>query len=988
MVQRSRWYESLSTASSARPARAWFDSDAPRLSLDGAWRFRFAESADGPLDFTDPGYDDAGWAELPVPAHWQLHGYGAPNYTNTSYPFPLDPPRVPDENPTGDYRQTFHLPGDWRGSSGSAPRVPLGGSSGSAPQVPLGAGRFLLRFGGVDSSARVWLNGAEVGHTTGSRLPTEFDVTDLLRPDETNVLAVRVVQWSSGSYLEDQDMWWLSGIFRGVDLLCRPDGGLTDIEVQAGYDHLTGAGTLRVSTDVPARVRVPELDVDVEADETVLLPRVEPWSAEAPRLYAATVSTDSESASVRIGFRSVEVAGGVLTVNGRRVLFRGVNRHEFQPDRGRAVTEQDMLEDVLLMKQHNINAVRTSHYPPHPRFLDLCDEYGLYVVDECDLETHGFLRADWRDNPADDPRWEALCVDRMRRTVERDKNHPSIVLWSLGNESGSGRNLAAMARWTRQRDGSRPLIYEPDWTCRDVDVYSRMYLSTAEVEAIGRRAEPKLADAALDARRRAMPFIHIEYAHAMGNGPGGLAEYQELYEKYPRCQGGFVWEWIDHGLRARTADGREFFAYGGDYGEVLHDGNFVADGLVFPDRTPSPGLLDVKKVVEPVRIAREGPSLRVANRYDFAGVSHLDFRWILEDGGQVVARGGLDVPDLPPGQSALVELPALPETTGEAFLTVHAVLAADQPWAKEGHEVAWAQLPVGSGRPRRPARGPALPPRREADLIRLGPAVLNGRTGRLVSLGGLAVDGPALQVWRAPTDNDIAPHGKALEKVWRDIGLDRMRHRVDAVELAPAGVVVRTRVAPAATDLGLLATYTWTGLAEDRVGLVVDIDVTGDWKCPLPVLGVVLGLPGRVDQVEWFGRGPGEAYPDTGLATRVGRFYRTVPEMQTPYVFPQENGRRADVRYATLTGGQNGGVRVHGRTPYGLTVRPWTAEALDRAAHPTDLAADGRTWLTLDAGHNGIGSASCGPALLPGYLLPAAAARLDLELEALVVPHD
>jgi beta-galactosidase len=962
------WYESLIPAASARPARAWFDSDAARLSLDGVWRFRYAESAGGPLDFTDPAFDDTGWARLPVPAHWQLHGYGAPCYTNTDYPFPLDPPRVPDENPTGDHRRTFHLPAGW-------------------PAAIDSGGRVLLRLGGVDSAARLWLNGAEVGHTTGSRLPTEFDVTGLLRPG-ANLLAARVVQWSSGSYLEDQDMWWLSGLFRGVDLLCRPAGGLADIEVRAGYDHRTGAGTLLVVTDVPARVRVPELDVDAPTGETVALPRVEPWTAETPRLYAATVSTGAESAALRIGFRTVSVAGGVLTVNGRRVLFRGVNRHEFHPDRGRAVTGEDMLEDVLLMKQHNINAVRTSHYPPHPRFLDLCDEYGLYVIDECDLETHGFGRVDWRDNPADDPRWEQLCVDRMRRMVERDKNHPSIVLWSLGNESGSGRNLAAMAGWTRRRDRGRPLVYERDWTCRDVDVYSRMYLSAAEVEAIGRRAEPPLADAALDARRRAMPFIHIEYAHAMGNGPGGLAEYQHLYETYPRCQGGFVWEWIDHGLRARTGDGREYFAYGGDYGEVLHDGNFVADGLLFPDRVPSPGLLDLKKVVEPVRLTREGGSLRIANGHDFAGLSHLDFRWTLEDGGQVVARGGLDVPDTPPGRSALVGLPELPGTAGEAYLTVQAVLAADLPWAKEGHEVAWAQLPLGARQarepspPATPATAPGPAPRAEAGRIILGPAVLDGRDGRLTSFGALAVGGPALQVWRAPTDNDIARHGQAWEKVWRAAGLDRMRHRVDAVEVTATAVVVRTRVAPAATDLALLATYTWTGLADDRVHLAVDIGVSGRWSCPLPVLGVLLELPGTLDQVEWFGRGPGEAYPDTGQATRVGRYYRSVAELQTPYVFPQENGRRAQVRWATLSG-QAGGIRVHGRSAFGLTVRPWTAEALDRAAHAADLVADGRTWLTLDAGHNGIGSASCGPALPPQYLLPASPARLDLELQAL-----
>ncbi len=327
--------------------------------------------------------------------------------------------------------------------------------------------------------------------------------------------------------------------------------------------------------------------------------RVEAWSAEVPRLYEAVVASAGERVLLQVGFRQVAVEDGLLLVNGHRVQLHGVNRHEFDPDTGRAVSEDVMRRDIELMKAHNVNAVRTSHYPPHPRFLDLCDELGLYVIDECDLETHGFFPLAWRHNPSDDPAWEEAFVDRMRRMVERDKNHASVLMWSLGNESGTGRNLSAMAAWARERDPSRPLHYEHDWSCRDVDVYSRMYASHAEVDAIGRGEEEPLADAALDARRRRMPFLLCEYAHAMGNGPGGLADYQALFERHPRCQGGFVWEWIDHGLRDVA---RGFFAYGGDFGEPLHDSNFVADGLLFPDRTPSPGLIELKKVFAPVRI--------------------------------------------------------------------------------------------------------------------------------------------------------------------------------------------------------------------------------------------------------------------------------------------------------------------------------------------------------------------------------------------------
>jgi beta-galactosidase len=918
------WYESLKLPETAEPARAWLDSDAARLTLDGVWQFR---------------YNDGGWTDLPVPSHWQLHGYGAPAYTNTRYPIPVDPPRVPDENPTGDYRTTFRVPEGWP------------------------PGKVLLRFGGIDSAGLVRLNGTTVGRTTGSRLPTEFDVTALIERDRDNVLEVRVVQWSAGSYLEDQDMWWLSGIFRSVELLNRPEQGLDDVEVNAGFDHRTGAGTLLVKTTTEARISIPELSIDEKANSEIRIRVVEPWSAEHPRLYGGTVSTKTETVNVRIGFRRIAIENGVITVNGRRVLFRGVNRHEFHPDRGRAVTEEDMLEDVLLMKQHNVNAVRTSHYPPHPRFLDLCDEYGLWVIDECDLETHGFGEVGWRGNPAADPRWEPLLVDRMRRMVERDKNHPSIVLWSLGNESDSGANLTAMADWTRRRDPSRPLIYERDYTSRDVDVYSRMYLSLDDVDAIGRRAEPPLADPAQDARRRAMPFIHIEYAHAMGNGPGGLDDYQALYEKYPRCQGGFIWEWIDHGLRIRDEKGQELFAYGGDFGEPVHDGNFVTDGLVFPDRTPSPGLLDLKKAVEPVRMTADGTQLRIANRYDHIGLSHLDFRWTVEVDGDPVAGGSLsNVPDIAPGIEAVVSRPEVEPGDDETYLTMRAVLAEDLPWAKGGHEIAWTQLPL-SGRERR--------------------SVEQARTaftddGRLSKLGPYDVVGPVVQLWRAPTDNDRGIHGDAVEPRWRALGLDRLWHRVDSVERSDDGLVVHTRVAPAGTDLAVLTKYTWKGSR-----LRVDVAFLGEWPAPLPMLGIVFGLPGSLDRVEWFGRGPGEAYPDTGQAARVGRFYRTVAEMQTPYVYPQENGRRADVRWASVTDAAGRGVRLTGDEPFGLTVRPWTTHVLDRATHTTDLVPDGHTWVTVDVGHNGIGSASCGPALPSAYRLPAAALSFDVAFEVI-----
>jgi beta-galactosidase len=504
-----------------------------------------------------------------------------------------------------------------------------------------------------------------------------------VRPGADNLVAVRVHQWSAGSYLEDQDMWWMSGIFRDVTLLNRPESGVDDVFVHAGYED--GAGTLRVDVtgDPAARILVPELGVDIAPGEEVRLPDVQPWSAEVPRLYGLHVVTDAERVDLRIGFRTVRVADGLLTVNGRRVLLRGVNRHEFHPDRGRAVTEQDMLDDVLLMKRHNINAVRASHYPPHPRFLELCDEYGLYVMDECDLETHGFVHVGWRGNPTDDLAWGDAFEDRMRRMVERDKNHASVIMWSLGNESWTGRNLERMYRYAKDRDPGRPVHYEHCPDGRWSDVYSRMYASQAETDLIGRREEPaRGVDPVQDAARRAAPFVLCEYAHAMGNGPGGLTEYQELFEAHPRCHGGFVWEWIDHGIRTRDAHGREFFGYGGDFGEELHDGNFVADGLLFPDRTPSPGLHEFAKVIEPVRITGTPDGrLRVTNLHEVLDLGHLRFPWTVEEDGVEVEAGELDVPHVAPGESVELDLPAKAGGDAETWLTVRAVLALDAPWA-------------------------------------------------------------------------------------------------------------------------------------------------------------------------------------------------------------------------------------------------------------------------------------------------------------------
>ncbi|MYY01547.1 MULTISPECIES: glycoside hydrolase family 2 TIM barrel-domain containing protein [unclassified Streptomyces] len=944
------WYENPAPGTGTLAPRSWYAaSDARRLSLNGRWDFRLSPAA-GTEDesFARPEFDASAWTSVAVPGHWVLQGAGgAPAYTNVVYPFPVDPPRVPSENPTGDHLRTFELPAGWPDE-----------------------GETVLRFDGVDSCARVWLNGVELGDFKGSRLPHEFAVGRRLRPG-ANVLAVRVHAWSSGSYLEDQDQWWLPGIFRDVTLLHRPPGAPRDFFVHAGYDHRDGSGTLRVECEgAEGRVLVPELGADVATGDTVTLP-VEPWTAETPRLYAAELVTPGERIALRIGFRTVAVQDGAITVNGRRLLLRGVNRHEFHPETGRTVDARTMRRDLVLMKRHNVNAVRTSHYPPHPAFLDLCDELGLWVIDECDLETHGFAEVGWRGNPVDDARWTPALLDRAARMVERDKNHPSVIIWSLGNECGTGAGLGAMARWMRGRDPERLLHYEGDPSCADVDVYSRMYPTHAEVERIGKRTEEPLADAELDAGRRAMPFVLCEYGHAMGNGPGGLSEYQRLFERYERCQGGFVWEWIDHGL----AHPELGFAYGGDFGEEPHDGNFVCDGLLFPDRIPSPGLIEYKKVIEPVRIApgATAGAFTVTNGYDFTGLGHLEFRWSQEVDGALVASGTLAVPPLAPGASADVA----PDAAGDGLWTVRAVLADDTGWAGRGHLVAWGQAEVGT--PPRPAPATGARPAPSGSTVTLGPGVFDAATGALLRVRDVPVEGLRLDVWRAPTDNDNGAPWQPDERygrLWREWGLHRMRHRADAVETGADALTVRTRVAPAGRDVGLRTVYRWTADG-DRLGLTVSVVPEGDWRVPLPRLGVRFALPPAYDAVRWFGGGPGEAYPDTRAAAMLGQWARGVDALQTPYVRPQENGARGDVRWVELTGDDGRGLRAAGGAPFWFTARRWTSEELDAAEHLTDLVAGDRVHVGLDHAVQGIGSQSCGPGVLPAYRLEAAPAEFS-----------
>src|SRR3954447_9644383 len=683
------------------PARSpWFQS------LDGIWDFRLATR---PEEAAAELRRRGGWNQVEVPGLWTMQGFGRPQYTNVQMPFPNRPPSVPDANPTGVYRRRFRIPRGWRRR------------------------RLVLGFGGAEGALYALVNGEPVGISKDARTPAEFDVSDLVRHDGENELVAVVVQWSDASFVEDQDQWWHAGLPREVYV--RADGAITDLFVHAEMD-----GVLRVEAPPGDLVLLDERGRRALSgrvgEHRLRSPRL--WSAEDPALYTLVVTSSGESVACRAGFRTVEVRDARLLVNGKAIRIHGVNRHDHDDRRGRAVTRKLMEADARLMKQHNINAVRCSHYPNDPYWLDLCDRWGLYVIDEANIESHA-----WYDDVCRDPAYASAFLERVRNMVERDKNHPSVIVWSLGNESGYGPNHDAAAGWLRHRDPSRPLHYEGaikfEWAGGRVatDIVCPMYPDVEDVEAWARAND--------DPR----PLILCEYSHAMGNSNGGLADYNALFDRYPQLQGGFIWEWIDHGIPQTAANGREHWAYGGDFGDEPNDANFCADGLVWPDRTPHPAMHEVKFLARPVGVEQNGAGrFRVFSKRDFLGLDGFRGTWEVSTG---------ETGALPPlrGESTDVRVPV----ADAEWVTFRFRLRSATEWAPAGHEVAWQQIPL-----RTPARTRA-----------------RGRAAAWEGLDDLVLEPPRLQLWRAATDNDglrLMPERAAgpLPR-WLELGLDRLEHR-------------------------------------------------------------------------------------------------------------------------------------------------------------------------------------------------------------------
>ncbi len=952
--------------------------------LSGLWQFRLFECPEEVVPF-QTGEVPEGFRPLPVPSCWQMHGYDHHQYTNVRYPFPMDPPRVPRQNPCGAYRLRF----SWHGEA-AAPRT-------------------YLNFEGVDSCFYVWLNGRYIGYSQVSHSTSEFDVSSALREGE-NDLAVLVLKWCDGSYMEDQDKFRMSGIFRDVYLLRRPERGLQDYFVQASPE-----GRIRVdctfrgqAAPVHALLRDDQgrRVAEGEGREQLTLRLSAPilWNPEQPCLYTLILSCCGEVITEQVGFREIRVREGRVELNGRPFLFRGVNRHDSDPVSGFAISPEQMMRDLTLMREHNINAIRTSHYPNDPRFPLLCDRYGFLLIGEADNESHGMnrtwlspeerkggdlARRLWNRGIANNPAWTETVCDRVRRCVIRDQNRPSVVIWSMGNECAYGCTFEAALRWTKEYDPSRLTHYESarysehpeEHSYEDLDLYSRMYPSTEEIrQYFEGRPDGKPMD--YFAFTSPKPLILCEYSHAMGNGPGDLEEYHELMERYPGFCGGFIWEWCDHAIdEGVLPDGRHRYLYGGDHGEYPHDGNFCMDGLVYPDRRPHTGLKELCQVNRPLRASYDGGEIfTFRNCMDFTelrGQILCEVHLTVED--REVSVETLPLPELVPGEAAPVRWAPKRPLRGRCYVRFVYRLREARPLLREGHKLGFDEFRLQAGEPA-PAPG-------EGKHTGSAPA-LDGE-GRFLTVSGegfsyrydcftglfdaLSFGGRELlenpmdwQIWRAPTDND-----RRIRLEWEEAGYRRISPWARDTGSGTEGecAVLRTELALSSPSLIplLYLSAAWRIHGDGRLDLEVEArrDERVDYPM-LPRFGIRLMLPGAMDRIEYAGMGPGECYADKHRAAYHGTFRARRDDMHEDYLRPQENGSHFDVTGLTVSGGGSA-LRVRSHRPFSFNASPYTAEELTDRAHAFELTPCGSTVLSLDYRQNGIGSNSCGPELMKQY---------------------
>ena len=962
------------------------------LSLNGEWMFHFeVDSKNRPMDFYSSEAKVSGWDKIEVPSCWEMKGYGTPIYTNSTYPFPNRPPFITRTNPVGSYFKTFEIPADWDGK------------------------QIIIHFGGVSSAFYVWVNGQMVGYSEDSCLPAEFDVTEKVQKGK-NTVAVQVFRWSDGSYLEDQDHWRMSGIQREVMLLAQPRVALNDFFVHTKFDENLEDALLQIRpvvtmkdsiniegwtveamlyspTDKPKFAQPLKIDLSKIVYEeypqrdrpkfAMLETKVESpqkWSAELPVLYTLVLSLKDnkgnvlESRSSKVGFRDIRIQDGVFLVNGKAIKLYGVNRHDHSETGGKTVTREDMLKDVLLMKQHNLNAVRTCHYPNDPYFYDLCDQYGLYVMDEANIETHhagGYL--------SNQPSWHAAFSDRVIRMVERDKNHPSIFSWSLGNESGSGPNHAAAAGWVKEFDPTRPIHYEgaqgdanrPEYTIFGspeykkkpylanpddtwyVDMISRMYCTIDQLKGLSESPYIK------------RPIVMCEYAHSMGNSTGNLMEYWNLIHSKRNLMGGFIWDWIDQGIARTDAQGQKLWAYGGDYGDQPNDANFCINGLISPDRTVKAATEECKYVFQPVVVEsydHDKMQFRIMNRFFFRNLNEFDVRWTLTENGKDIGTGSLGAFAVLPGESKLFAVDYdLSKTTGEVWLKVSVKLAKDELYAKRGYEIAKEQFLVRESKPIQSIASIVAVQVFEDSEKSLTVGTKDFKMTFDKTSGYLAkyqFQGKDMLIgqlkpnfWRPITDNDI--------RAWQVVkNLSDWPSVAASLKLAQMKVlnegITKLIIADLKSDQGLNLQLSYKVSGDGIVEVNYQAKFGEKLTEPLRI-GMTTELSNDLGLMNFYGKGPFENYSDKNRAAEVNIYSGKVEDFIFNYVRPQENGNHTEVRWLALRNATGSGLMVVGRQPLNTSVWPYTAENITKAAHINQIEPAGFYTVNIDLGQAGVG---------------------------------
>ncbi|GAA0344144.1 beta-galactosidase LacZ [Bowmanella denitrificans] len=937
-----------------------YQNSANFLSLNGLWQFNWQRSTkDAPQGFEKPGFDDSDWTQIRVPGNWEVEGFGHPIYLDERYPFDAQWPDVPkDYNPIGSYRNSFELPQHWQGK------------------------QVFIHVGGARSSLEIWLNGQYIGFSQGAKTPAEFDLTPYLKPGN-NLIAMQIRRWTDASYLESQDMLRVSGIERDVYLYATPKQHLYDFHVRPTLNRALDEGKLALEMDLrnyadPAAVSVEyqlldpsrEMQQVASGEQSVTLnkaanvqfaatlnkPRL--WSAETPNLYTLVMTIKDADGqvlqSVRddIGFRNIAIEGGQLKVNGKAIYIRGVNRHETDPRRGHVVSRESMERDIKLMKQHNINAVRSSHYPNDPYWYDLTDKYGMYVIDEANIESHP-LAINKDTQLGNEMSWLPAHLERTKRMFERDKNHPSIIVWSLGNEAGEGKVFEATYKWLKEHDGSRPVQYEPAGTEHYTDIFAPMYPSVERLEEYAKTHKDR-------------PGIMIEYAHAMGNSVGNLQDYWDVIEKYDVLQGGYIWDWVDQALEYTNDKGQKIWAYGKDFHpELPTDGNFLNNGLVNPDREPHPHLLEVKKVYEPIKFKALDISkglFEVRNKFIFASLQGYDLVWQIEADGELIAKGREPMPQVAAGTTAKVKLalPVLPKSASQEYiLTLSARLNRPMGLLDDNHEVAFEQfaLPVKTiYLPQPVVKAQALSIDKGSDLLKVGnqqvQLAFDAKTGWLsqYQVQGKALLKAPLKVnfWRPPTDNDLGNDMPRWAAIWQ--------HAEDRLKLQSlTSKTVKTEVLVSALyhspDFKGSYQVQYRISDDGRVAVNSKLDLAEGQELPkLPKFGMQLQSPGEYGFVSWFGRGPHESYADRYRSARVGLYQAQVRDQIHHYVRPQENANKQDLRWIALTNEQGAGLLAVGEQLMSGSAWPYLQSDIDFYAGDSEASASGLVPVTSKHG--------------------------------------